>query len=105
MTSTRFLRSNYRILVAAMKDVTDLLLTLSSQAQRLEGFLFFMAPRVDFRQSLSRVPDFLREAEGVEAGGCVRRGEAGEDEMSPQSGLSCQSTSTSPPAQIPEIQT
>ena len=52
-----------------MRDVTAVLLSLSSQAERLEGFLFFMAPRVDFRQSLSRVPDFL--SEGVEGEGCV----------------------------------
>ena len=63
MTSKSQFRSNYKSLVAAMKDVTDLLIKLSSYSQKLEGFLFFVAPKIDFRQS--RVPDFLSE-EGEE---------------------------------------
>ena len=45
-----------------MKDVTDLLHNLSSNTTKLKqfkGFLFFVAPRIDFRQS--QVPDFLNE--------------------------------------------
>ena len=45
-----------------MKDVTDLLHNLSSNTTKLQhfkGFLFFVAPRIDFRQS--QVPDFLHE--------------------------------------------
>ena len=79
-----------------MKDVTAVLLSLSSQAERLEGFLFFMAPRMDFRQSLSRVPDFL--SEGVEGEGRVRREEAAEDQ-SPESPVSCQSSTRLPAGQ------
>ena len=48
-----------------MKDVTDLLHSLPSVGQTLEGFLFFVAPRIDFRQSASRVGDCL-SGEGVE---------------------------------------
>ena len=71
MTSKSQFRSNYKSLVAAMRDVTDLLIKLSSHNQNLEGFLFFVAPKIDFRQS--RVPDFLSE-EGEDKeegeGGC-----------------------------------
>ena len=52
-------RSNYKLVVAAMIDVTDLLLKLTSSTQTLQGFLFFVAPRMDFRQS--QVPDFLSD--------------------------------------------
>ena len=50
-----------------MKDVTDLLHSLPSVGQTLEGFLFFVAPRIDFRQSASRVGDCL----SVEGGDCL----------------------------------
>ena len=54
-----------------MKDVTDLLHNLSSNTtnlQHFKGFLFFVAPRIDFRQS--QVPDFLSEAGGAGHGEC-----------------------------------
>ena len=59
-----------------MKDVTDLLHSLPSVGQTLEGFLFFVAPRIDFRQSASRVGDCLSGEGGdclsVEGVRCVR---------------------------------
>ena len=49
-------RSEYKDLVLACRDVSDLLLSLSSE-EYLEGFLFFIAPKIDFRQSC--LPNFL----------------------------------------------
>ena len=49
-------RSEYKDLVLACRDVADLLLSLSSE-EYLEGFLFFIAPKIDFRQSC--LPNFL----------------------------------------------
>ena len=49
-------RSEYKDLVLACRDVSDLLLSLSSE-KLLEGHLFFIAPKIDFRQSC--LPNFL----------------------------------------------
>lgn len=51
-----FNRSEYKDLVLACRDVSDLLLLLSSE-EYLEGFIFFIAPKIDFRQSC--LPNFL----------------------------------------------
>ena len=55
-TSQMIRRSEYKDLVLACRDVSDLLLSLSSE-EYLEGFLFFIAPKIDFRQSC--LPNFL----------------------------------------------
>ena len=55
-TSPMTRRSEYKDLVLACRDVSDLLLSLSSE-ENLEGFLFFIAPKIDFRQSC--LPNFL----------------------------------------------
>ena len=54
-----------------MKDVTELLHNLSSNTTKLEhfkGFLFFVAPKIDFRQS--QVPEFLHEGVGGPGDDC-----------------------------------
>lgn len=49
-------RSEYKDLVLACRDVSDLLFSLSAE-DYLEGFIFFIAPKIDFRQSC--LPNFL----------------------------------------------
>ena len=49
-------RSEYKDLVLASQDMSELLLSVTDQ-DSLEGFMFFIAPKIDFRQSC--LPNFL----------------------------------------------
>ena len=52
-------RSSYKDLVLDLRDVFDLLKLISKQTDKLDGHMFFIAPKIDFRQACA--PNFLCE--------------------------------------------
>ena len=52
-------RSSYKDLVLDLRDVFHLLKFISKQTVKLDGHMFFIAPKIDFRQACA--PNFLCE--------------------------------------------
>ena len=52
-------RSSYKDLVQDLRDVTQVLQFISKDSDLLSGHIFFIAPKIDFRQSCA--PNFLCE--------------------------------------------
>ena len=52
-------RSSYKDLVLDLKDVFHFLTFISNQTDMLDGHMFFIAPKIDFRQPFA--PNFLCE--------------------------------------------
>ena len=52
-------RSSYKDLVLDLRDVTQLLQFISKETDTLSGHMFFIAPKIDFRQACA--PNFLCE--------------------------------------------
>ena len=52
-------RSGYKDLVLDLRDVFDLLTFINTETKTLNGHLFFIAPKIDFRQGCA--PNFLCE--------------------------------------------